>query len=76
MGTRITSGFPAIILLIPVMAATHGVAEDGGSGVGLVIPKPLMAHWTFDEPSGDTCRDASGQGRDAGQGRLTGIRYC
>lgn len=27
--------------------------------------EPLLAHWTFDEPAGDTCRDGSGNGAHA-----------
>ena len=30
-----------------------------------VIDKPLVARWSFDEPSGDVCRDASGNRLDA-----------
>jgi hypothetical protein len=32
---------------------------------GVAIDLPLIAHWTFDEPSGNVCADASGHGWQA-----------
>ncbi len=50
------------------VAATPAPAEPPA------IPKPLLAHWTFDEDSEAVARDASGNGLDAsalgGQGKF------
>jgi len=55
-------------------AAARG---DGAAVAPLVIDKPLVAYWTFDETSGQACKDASGNGNHAapaGRSRLTRVR--
>ena len=63
MRTRVLATF----VLTMVAAACHGPATCQG-GETAAAEKPL-AHWTFDEPSGTPCHDASGNGRDAGVGQ-------
>lgn len=47
--------------------AAGALAAAGSDGVvaSLKPDHPFLAHWTFDEPSGSKCGDASGHGCDA-----------
>ncbi|MCY3021813.1 MAG: hypothetical protein NTW87_22615 [Planctomycetota bacterium] len=77
MNTREFSAVMALTLAAACLTdrAAFLAAEQPAAG------KPLLAHWTFDEESGDNCRDVSGNGCDAfappGQGagiqRVRGI---
>ncbi|MBI5387679.1 MAG: hypothetical protein HZA90_23715 [Verrucomicrobia bacterium] len=66
------------------MKATAGILMLACAASGLAGPaeinSPLIAHWTFDEPSGTQCYDVSGHGADAsldgvaaGAGRTRGL---
>lgn len=56
------------ILAFVVCALASAVLAADGNGGAATMPKPeasLLAQWTFDEPSGADCIDASGRGCDA-----------
>lgn len=63
--TRLPLGRFAWILLAAMTAAA---AEPQGNAPAAApkIDIPLIAHWTFDEGSGDQCADSGGQGWHAG----------
>lgn len=54
-------GAVAWILLLSASVASGA----GEAAKGPTVNKPLIARWTFDEPSGDLSRDSSGNGLDA-----------
>ncbi len=71
---RCASAAMASLAISISVALTSTAAEPVKLVEPLVIAKPLVAHWTFDEPSGPPCLDSTGQGNDAacasGQGNV------
>jgi len=58
------------VVLSVALAATPAGAENA-------ITAPLVAHWTFDEESGATCKDAAGKGNTVSlKGRATLTRVA
>ncbi|MFW6164443.1 MAG: LamG domain-containing protein, partial [Planctomycetota bacterium] len=65
-------------MLLAVGSAAVLAAQPGSPAS---LDKPLIAHWTFDDPVGQACRDASGHGHEArparrgnrGVGRTDGV---
>jgi hypothetical protein len=58
-----------LLLLVVTGTITLAGERPAGSAVSpqpLKLDKPLLAHWTFDDAFGPACRDASGNGCDAG----------
>ena len=77
--TRILAVLLGVLAALPCAPAraeqtpTHlDPVKDSAKAIEpLVIPKPLIAYWTFDEVAGGDCRDSSGQGCDVSpEGRL------
>jgi len=64
-------GAMAGILLAAVAGGVAAERPEGGPAAHLAIDTPLIAHWTFDEVSGDKCADASGHGWHADMSRPT-----
>jgi len=62
---RLPLAFVAWLLLAPIVPA--GAAEPSRNAMAPVtVERPLLAHWTFDEPGGE-CLDSSGNGYHATQ---------
>ncbi len=64
-------GFPALILgclllfVSPLALGQSSPEERDGRAAPPRVAKPLIAAWSFDEPAGAACHDASGNGFDA-----------
>ncbi len=71
----------ALLFLVTVAWADHAAAAPAELAGPITIDKPLVAHWTFDEQFGTTCKDSSGNqlsatpqsGRPAGFSRVGGL---
>lgn len=59
-------GAVAGILLAAVAGGVAAERPEGEPAAQVAIDTPLIAHWTFDEVSGDKCADAGGHGWHAG----------
>ncbi|MGD0088526.1 MAG: LamG-like jellyroll fold domain-containing protein [Planctomycetota bacterium] len=72
MAIRKTAILPGAALLAPLFWLFSVAPEAAEVPAG----KPLIAHWTFDEESGEKCLDASGNGCDAApvQGGVQRVR--
>jgi hypothetical protein len=66
MKTRLPFGSLACILLAAATPAAAAERPDGTPTTQVASEIPLIAHWTFDEASGDQCADSSGHGWHAG----------
>ena len=62
--------------VLPVLIGSVAALGEQGTGP-LVINKPLVAYWNFDESSGHTCKDAGPKGNHAspvGRPKLTRVQ--
>jgi hypothetical protein len=58
-------GYLALAIVLGVAASAAAEQPSNSRRERPVASKPLLAHWTFDEPAGNVFRDASGRGCDA-----------
>ena len=72
---RLFGALRCCLLALAAVTAAPWLVGDEGYARAAELGKPLVAHWTFDEPFGGRCRDASGNDNHASpQGEAVGLR--